>query len=248
MKTQAALASAALPPSAALTDGAPVPGSAAPAVLASPAIRCRPAPVQDDASGDIAPVIPMPPHRRNNRVPAGPLAWSASPADIGSRSSSGALRAPVNPEAEASLCAGAIDGSVTRAEKFQLDLARAQADEAALVRSMTAKIGQAAVEVLAGSRPVQQLARWLDARSFEALQVRAELTRSVQRTLDRSSVHSNVHELHRNPSVRSLHCCAVRPGVYESSLVIAERRRIRALAMRMEERNGVWKVTALEIG
>ncbi len=156
--------------------------------------------------------------------------------------------AAVDPALGASSCAGTIEGSVTRAEKFQLDLARAQAGEAALVRSMTAKIGQAAVEVLAGSRPAHQLARWLDARSFEALQIRAELTRSVQRNLEHNGAHSNVHELHRNPSVRSLHCCAVRPGVYESSLVIAERQRIRALAMRLEERNGVWKVTALEIG
>ncbi|MBG0739440.1 hypothetical protein IV500_08570 [Paeniglutamicibacter antarcticus] len=156
--------------------------------------------------------------------------------------------APVELVGEGSARAGTIEGSVTGAEKFQLDLARAQAGEAALVRSMTAKIGQAAVEVLAGSRPAHQLARWLDARSYEALQIRAELTRSVQRNLEHSGVHSNVHELHRNPSVRSLHCCAVRPGVYESSLVIAESQRIRALAMRLEERNGVWKVTALEIG
>ncbi len=248
MNTQAALDGAGLTDSAGLTGSASLNGGAAPANIAAPAIRSRPAPVQDDSSGEIAPVIPMPPHRRSNRVPAGPLAWSAAPADTSAQRSPEALRPPAGPAVEGSSYAGAIEGSVTRAEKFQLDLARAQAGEAALVRSMTAKIGQAAVEVLAGSRPAQQLARWLDARSFEALQIRAELTRSVQRTLDHSGVHSNVHELHRNPSVRSLRCCAVRPGVYESSLVIAERQRIRALAMRLEERNGVWKVTALEIG
>ncbi|MDJ0356445.1 Rv3235 family protein [Paenarthrobacter sp. PH39-S1] len=210
-------------------------------------IRSRPAPVLEPA-GELAPVIPMPPRHRGLRAgtTSGQAATAAEVLAVP------ALGVFTSADREAVEPGGSADGDGSSlkspADKFRHDLAQARAAEAALVRAMTAKIGQAAVEVLAGSRPPQQLARWLDARSFEALQIRAELTRSVQRNLDHSGGHSNVHQLHRNPSVRSVHCCAVRPGVYEASLVIAEQQHVRALAMRMEERNGVWKVTALEIG
>ncbi|WP_026555504.1 Rv3235 family protein [Arthrobacter sp. 35W] len=126
-----------------------------------------------------------------------------------------------------------------------LDPARA---EAVLVREMAKKIGQASVEVLAGTRPIQQLARWLDARSFDALLVRATLVQAAQRAADAAAAHNNVTVLHHNPLVRSVHCCPVAPGVYESSLVIAEHHRARAVAMRLEQFKGAWKVTALEIG
>ncbi|MCZ2402782.1 hypothetical protein IV498_06170 [Paenarthrobacter sp. Z7-10] len=100
------------------------------------------------------------------------------------------------------------------------------------------------MEVLAGIRPVQQLARWLDPRSFDALQVRAALTRAAQA----ATSQGNVRQLHRNPLVRSVHCCPVAPGVYESSLVVSEHSRARAVAMRLEKAGGVWKVTVLVIG
>jgi hypothetical protein len=118
--------------------------------------------------------------------------------------------------------------------------------EAQLVGTMAGKIGLAAVEVLAGSRPVHQLARWLAPASYEALQLRASLTQEAQR----ASVPgvNNVRQLHRNPLVRSVHCSPVRAGVYEASLVIMEKQRIRAVAMRLEQTRGAWKVTALEIG
>ncbi len=210
-------------------------------------IRSRPAPVLEPAE-ELAPVIPMPPLYRRYRAGT-PLApeGTAATALPGAR-----MRAVTSAEQDTIESGGTADGAASypavTTDKFQHDLDQSRAAEAALVQAMTAKIGQAAVEVLAGSRPAQQLARWLDPRSFEALQIRAQLTRSVQRNLEQSGGHSNVHQLHRNPSVRSVHCCAVRPGVYESSLVITEQQHVRALAMRMEERNGVWKVTAMEIG
>ncbi|WP_250545804.1 Rv3235 family protein [Paenarthrobacter sp. DKR-5] len=102
------------------------------------------------------------------------------------------------------------------------------------------KMALAAVEVLAGVRQPQQLARWMDARSYEALRLRAALT--AQRPASAAGA------LHRNPAIRSVHACAVRPGAYELSLVVAEERRVRAVAMRLEQDGGAWKVAALEIG
>lgn len=122
-------------------------------------------------------------------------------------------------------------------------------EETKLVHAMAAKIGQAAIEVLAGTRPAQQLARWLDPRSFDALQVRAALTRAAQAAARQGNARQgNVRQLHRNPMVRSVHCCRVSPGIYESSLVVSEQQRARAVAMRLEKTSGIWKVTALIIG
>ena len=111
------------------------------------------------------------------------------------------------------------------------------------VRMHALRIAQAAIEVLAGTRPVQQLSRSLDPKSLTSLQHRAALTRAhALRTGNGHSRH------HRNPQVRSVHICAVTESVYEAAMVVNEELRSRAVAMRLELSNGAWKVTALEIG
>ncbi len=102
---------------------------------------------------------------------------------------------------------------------------------------------QAAIEVLAGTRPAQQLARRLDQRCLTALQHRAALTRRVP-----SGSSPTAGRLHRNPSVRSVRACRVSEDVYEASAVVVEELRVRAVALRLERSRLVWRVTALEIG
>ncbi len=111
------------------------------------------------------------------------------------------------------------------------------------IRALARTIAQAAVEVLAGTRPVQQLSRTLDPGCLAALQHRAALTRAHA-----ASAQGGQSRLHRSPMVRSVHLCAVTDGVYEASLVVSEELRSRAVAMRLEGNNGAWKVTVLEIG
>ncbi len=102
---------------------------------------------------------------------------------------------------------------------------------------------QAAVEVLAGTRPVQQLARRLDQRCLASLQHRAALTRRVA-----SGNSPTAGRLHRNPSVRSVRACRISEDVYEASAVVVDELRVRAVALRLERSKLVWRVTALEIG
>jgi len=111
------------------------------------------------------------------------------------------------------------------------------------IRTLARSIVQAAVEVLAGTRPVQQLSRSLDPKCLSALQHRAALTRAHA-----ARAQAGRSRLHRSPVVRSVHVCAVKEGVYEASLVVSEELRSRAVAMRLEGSNDAWKVTALEIG
>jgi hypothetical protein len=102
---------------------------------------------------------------------------------------------------------------------------------------------QAAIEVLAGTRPAQQLARRLDDRCLTALQHRAALTRRVA-----SGNSPTAGRLHRNPSVRSVRACKVSEDVYEASAVVVDELRVRAVALRLERIQFLWRVTVLEIG
>lgn len=111
------------------------------------------------------------------------------------------------------------------------------------VKMLAGRIAQAAIEVLAGTRPVQQLSRSLDPRSLASLQHRAALTRAHT-----SRPGTGKPGLHRNPQVRSVHARAVSESIYETAMVVKEDLRSRAVAMRLELSNGAWKVTALQIG
>ncbi|MDJ0315224.1 Rv3235 family protein [Arthrobacter sp. H35-D1] len=127
-----------------------------------------------------------------------------------------------------------------------------EAAERAVVGAMSCKVAQAAVEVLSGVRSVQQLARWLDARCLSALTTRARLHAEAYKAQTRRQSQvpgaANVHTLRHQPLVHSVHCSAVSPGIFETCVVIADKTRFRAIAMRFELNRGLWKVTALQIG
>jgi hypothetical protein len=118
------------------------------------------------------------------------------------------------------------------------------ADENAEIRAITRNTVQAAMEVLAGIRPVHQLARRLDPRCLAALQHRASL---IRRELARSASPS-LARLHRNSVVRSVRACEVAPGIYEASAVVVDDIRARAVAVRLERSKQVWRVTELVVG
>lgn len=127
-----------------------------------------------------------------------------------------------------------------------------QIPEQEVVSLLASKVAQAALEVISGIRPVQQLARWLDTRSLNALTTRARLHSEACKAHLRRQSHDgatdNVYTLHHQPIVHSVHCSNVSPGVYESAIVMADKTRFRAVAMRFERERGLWKVTALTMG
>jgi hypothetical protein len=118
------------------------------------------------------------------------------------------------------------------------------ADEKAEVLAITRNTVQAAMEVLAGIRPVHQLARRLDPRCLAALQHRASL---IRRELARSA-SPLLARLHKNSVVRSVRICEVAPGIYEASAVVVDDIRARAVAVRLERSKQVWRVTELVVG
>jgi len=116
-------------------------------------------------------------------------------------------------------------------------------DEARDICAISRNTVQAAIEVLAGTRPAQQLSRRLDPRCLAALQHRAALTRRIA-----SGSSPTAGRLHQNPSVRSVRACRVTDDVYEASAVVVEEARVRAVALRLERGTVAWRVTVLEIG
>jgi hypothetical protein len=118
-------------------------------------------------------------------------------------------------------------------------------DELGRVTALARSIGQAAVEVLGGSRPAAQLARWTTPEIVQRFQQRAEMLRLLQEQFEGKA---QLQELHRNPHVRRCRVCRVDRGVYEVALVVAEPRRSRAVAMRVERLGRGWSVTQLEVG
>ena len=102
---------------------------------------------------------------------------------------------------------------------------------------------QAVIEVLAGTRPVTQLVRWLAPDVYIGLQRRAVLGARTQRR-DRTLGSGAV----RRPVVRGVRVCSPADGVAEASAVVLDRGRVRAVAVRLEGLDGRWRATALEIG
>lgn len=117
-------------------------------------------------------------------------------------------------------------------------------DETAEVQAITRGTVQAAMEVLAGTRPIHQLARRLDPRCLANLQHRAFL---IRREVNRTG-NPALARLHRNSIVRSVRVCEVAEGVFEGSAVVVDDVRARAVAVRLERSKQVWRVTELVIG
>lgn len=112
------------------------------------------------------------------------------------------------------------------------------------ILAITRSTVQAAMEVLAGIRPIHQLARRLDPRCLAALQHRAALIRREQAR----SASPALARLHKNSVVRSVRACEVSPGVYEASAVVVDDLRTRAVAVRLERSKQVWRVVEFLVG
>ena len=96
----------------------------------------------------------------------------------------------------------------------------------------------AAVEALAGTRPLAQLARWVTPEVYEGLSMRATLSVRVLGAVATA----------RRPEVRRVRVCRIGNHVAEAGVVLDDGRRVRAVAVRLESWRGAWRAVALEIG
>jgi Family of unknown function (DUF6459) len=102
-------------------------------------------------------------------------------------------------------------------------------------REWAVRFSQVALEVAAGLRPPAQLVRWTTPAVIAALGRHHAL---AQRGGGRPP----------RATVRSVRLCEPVPGVGEVTAVVAAGPRVRALAFRMEDEGGRWRVVAFELG
>ena len=103
--------------------------------------------------------------------------------------------------------------------------------------------GQAAVETVLGDRPASQLLRWTTPSVHRELSYRARVV--AQATLRQAGGHGQRRPSVR-PQVRQARVCFVDAGVAEVALTVQYGPRLRALAARLELRDGRWLCTVLE--
>lgn len=108
------------------------------------------------------------------------------------------------------------------------------------VSAWAGRFAQAVVEVLGGDRPLPQLVRWTTPYVY------AQIGRRL-RVLSRVSPATQRMRTVR-AQVRSVHVCRPRSAVAEVSVHVGYGRRSRALAARLEQAEGRWTCTALELG
>ncbi|WES66146.1 Rv3235 family protein [Microbacter sp. GSS18] len=107
-------------------------------------------------------------------------------------------------------------------------------DPEPLLRNLTVGV----LEVLAGVREVDQLARWLTEDPYRKLVTRSNLSaraRSARGLPAKRPVHSILSIRHSSPA----------DGVVEGVVIVRGPARTRAVALRLEGMDGRWRATSL---
>lgn len=108
------------------------------------------------------------------------------------------------------------------------------------VRAWAGRFAQAVVEVIGGDRPVSQLLRCTSPRVYQEIGRRAQiLARTAPATTRRRTLR---------PQVRSVHVFQPTSQAAEVCVHVRHGERSRALAARLEKRDGRWTCTALTVG
>jgi Family of unknown function (DUF6459) len=96
------------------------------------------------------------------------------------------------------------------------------------------------VEVIAGSRQIDQLARLLTDEVYQRLARRAVLAREHRKEM-------GIKTHHQNFSVQNMMNTSPRDGVIESVVLLNSQRRVRAVTIRLEGINNRWRATAVSV-
>jgi hypothetical protein len=105
-----------------------------------------------------------------------------------------------------------------------------------LLRNLTRGV----LEVLAGVREIEQLARWLTEEAYRGLLTRANLATRARSARGVPAVRP-VH------AILSVRHCAPADGVIEAVVIVAGPARTRAVAIRLEGIDRRWRATSLAL-
>ncbi|MFW0154442.1 Rv3235 family protein [Rothia sp. P6271] len=120
--------------------------------------------------------------------------------------------------------------------------------ECKAIEIMCAGISVAILEVFAGRRPPQHIARWLSQECYQRVTQRAQLTQQLLRQQNtRTRIKPFATPKTQLPKPRRAKAQKVRTDTFEVCLIMEDLTRVRAIAMKVEKVFSKWKITALEI-
>jgi len=96
------------------------------------------------------------------------------------------------------------------------------------------------LEVLAGVREAEQLARWLDEEPYRSLLTRANLARRARSARRQPARHPSY-------AIRSVRSSSPADGVVEAVVIVTMPGRTRAIALRLEGIDRRWRATSLAV-
>lgn len=147
-------------------------------------------------------------------------------------------RAPRRPESPRRLRVGAVPAEPVPVPGRPLPAVPAVPSRLPDPTAMCGSVVRAAVEVLRGERPATHVARWVTPQVLDQLVHRARLVQA-RRTEQRTVVPV---------SVRRIRTVRLGDSTAEATVVLEDAGRVRAAAVRLEARRGVWRVAVLELG
>jgi len=105
---------------------------------------------------------------------------------------------------------------------------------------LVATLAGGVLEVIAGVRDVDQLARWLAEEPYQALVLRANLAARARSARSQTAKHPPYR-------LRRVICAEPADGVIEATAIVETPGRTRAIAMRLEGYDRRWRATSLAI-
>ncbi len=96
------------------------------------------------------------------------------------------------------------------------------------------------IEVLAGARDLEQLARWVSDDVYRHLLKRVVLSTRARRARAQKATRPSF-------SIGSTSICEPRDGVVEAVVIVRGRARTRAVAIRLEGLDSRWRATAINV-
>lgn len=107
-------------------------------------------------------------------------------------------------------------------------------------RPLVENLTRCVIEILAGARELDQIARWLSDDVYRHLLKRVVLS-------SRTRQAKGAPALRPTFTLGTVQLCEPRDGVIEASVVVRGRARVRAVALRLEGLDRRWRATAIHV-
>lgn len=107
-------------------------------------------------------------------------------------------------------------------------------------RPLLENLTRCVIEILAGARELDQIARWLSDDVYRHLLKRVVLSSRARQAKGSPALRPAI-------AIGSVIVCEPRDGVIEASVVVRGRARVRAVAFRLEGLDQRWRATAIHV-